>query len=157
MARHAVEPVEKIPVKLKQRLYDDIFQSIMGLKEQAMKWWKTSLDSKIVCNGCLDETPRKKNKAGACAYCDGSGYVADKEQRNMAFKEVIARLSPAPKAVEMKIDDNRDKEELMKKYEGMPKEEVEKLLAQMAISVSGTAEMIPAAEPTDGNEKVDVE
>lgn len=152
MAKHATESKDKKALSFKQHLYDDVFQSILGLKEQAMRWWKYSLESKLVCNGCIEGKPRKENTEGKCAHCNGEGYVPDKEQRNMAFKEVVARLSPAPKAVEMRIDDNRDKEELMKKYEGMPKEEVERLLAQMDIAVKGEAELVPTDEGEDGGE-----
>ena len=150
MAKHTAEAKNNKALSFKQHMYDDIFQSILGLKEKAMAWWKKSLEATLVCNGCLDERPRKKNKDGVCAFCNGEGYVPDKDQRNMAFKEVVARLSPAPKSVEMKIDDNRDKEDLMKKYENMPKEEVERLMAQMDIRVKGEVELI-ASEDDGGS------
>ncbi len=146
MPKHAETPQAKKVLKFKQSLYDGIFSSILELKEKVMEWWKYSLDAKLVCNACLEGSPRKKNEKGVCAFCDGTGYVPDKDQRNVAFKEAIARLSPAPKSVEMRIDDNRDKEELMKQYEGLPKEEVDRLLEQMNLRVRGEAELITSED-----------
>src|SRR3990167_5017502 len=142
MPKHAVEAKDEQAVQLKQGLYDQIFRDILGLKKKVMEWWKYSLESKLVCNGCIDDRPKKLNAEGFCAWCAGTGYVPDKDQRNVAFKEALARLSPAPKAVEMRIDDNRDKEELMNLYKGKSKEEVDALLEKLNIPIKGEVDLV---------------
>jgi hypothetical protein len=80
---------------------------------------RKNLTAKKVCAMCLDGEPKKLNINARCLSCDGVGLLDDFEKQKWASEQVLGRKIPMPKAIEMKVTDAKDKEDLMKDAKGM--------------------------------------
>lgn len=137
MSRKAAEHSEKKGVVITDQERDRAKRLREGLVEPSYAEVKAALTATKPCGLCLNGEPKKKNQEGNCLMCNGSGIIRDHEQRKWAAELVISRADPAPKSVEMKIDDNRDKEKLAEKYANLSKEEVDRLLETLNVTVQG--------------------
>lgn len=90
--------------------------SLYAFWDKAKEHISWSLSATLVCPACTVKdgvfTPGKAQIDGKCAFCRNTGLMPDKSQRNWATDRLTERLAPAPKAVEMQVDDKRDVKEL---------------------------------------------
>lgn len=131
--KHSAEPKQKI-VSDKDRLA--AYEDIKPLWKPTLTEVKENLNAVQPCNFCLSGTPKKTNGEGRCLMCDGKSVVPDRDRRWRAVLFIGDRHAPTPKAVEMRIDDNRDNEELLKQYDTPEK-------AAKALEALRKAEAIP--------------
>lgn len=97
-----------------------------------------------VCAFCVDGKSKKINKDGNCASCNGNGVVDDFDRNKWGAEQVLGRKLPMPKAIEMRLDDKRDKEELVKSFSGLKnKAELEKMLDMLESNVTSASRMEP--------------
>lgn len=93
-----------------------------------------SLAATVVCPSCTVRDgqffPGKaQTEDGKCAFCGNTGLIPDKTQRNWATDRLTERLAPAPKAVEMTVDDNRkDVKDLEEKTKDLSDKELNEKL-----------------------------
>lgn len=137
MGRHSVEDkqnVEKIDKKRR-----DALEKFFGLSVKAMKHIEWSLESKVICTSCSvdangnHKAGKAKNASGNCAFCDATGYVPDKEQRNWATGQVADRIAPKPKSVEMSVEQTTTVEELEKDMVGKTDDELKNVIGMEMI------------------------
>lgn len=88
-----------------------------GLIDPSYDEVDAALKAVKLCGACLTGEPKKKNVEGKCLMCAGVGLVRDHDQRKWAAELVINRADPAPKAIEAKIDDSRNNNALLEKYD----------------------------------------
>lgn len=117
-------------------------QSKLGrLSKKSIDVIAKAIVAKKACGFCLDDKPRRKNKDGKCAACNGAGEIDDFERNKWGAEQVLNRKLPIPKAVSMVLDDKRDKEKLAAAFRNMSKEKVLKLLGQMDRSLAAAERM----------------
>ena len=132
MGRHTVE--EKQTGDKIDRKRRDALEKFFGLSVKAMKHIEWSLESKVICTSCsvdhngIHKAGKAKNATGNCAFCDATGYVPDKEQRNWATGQVADRIAPKPKSVEMQIEQTTTNVELEKEMVGKSDEELKNVI-----------------------------
>jgi len=91
--------------KERQRVLKRFFE----LDEKALLHIKDSLISTRICSYCtIKGVATKTDKNGKCLECHGTNLIPDVQRRNWATDEVVSRIAPKPKAVEMAVDDKRD-------------------------------------------------
>lgn len=136
MARHAKEEASKDSTVV-ERKRKDALEKFFGLSAKAMKHIEWSLESKVICAMCASDPvtgehkPGKaKDETGKCAFCHGTGYVPDKEQRNWATGQVADRIAPKPKSVEMNIEQTSTLVEIEKDMQGKSDDELKRIIAQ---------------------------
>lgn len=140
MGRHSAEDKQNVDKIDKKRR--DALEKFFGLSLKAMKHIEWSLESKVVCSSCAVDAngahrPGKaKNDKGNCAFCDATGYVPDKEQRNWATGQVADRIAPKPKSVEMAIEQTTTVEELEKDMVSKTDEELQKVIGMDQVLAS---------------------
>lgn len=107
--------------------------SLYAFWDKAKEHISWSLSATLVCPACTVQNgvfvPGKAQKDGKCAFCGNTGLMPDKSQRNWATDRLTERLAPAPKAVEMQVEDRRDVKELEKKTSELSDEELDKRLS----------------------------
>lgn len=109
----------------------DILNKLGRLTKKSLNVISKAVIATKVCGFCLDNKPRRKNLAGNCASCNGLGVVDDFERNKWGAEQILGRKLPMPKSIEMKLEDKRDKEELIKAFKGIHRADAEKMLAEM--------------------------
>ena len=104
------------------------YNRIKPLTEKACKEIERALSAVVPCRYCLGGNVKKAGKGGKCIMCNGLELVADHDQRKWGAMEVLNRVAPAPKAIEMRLDDSREKEKLIEEYEGKSPAEIKAAL-----------------------------
>ena len=104
------------------------YEKIKELTDQACDELERCINATKPCNFCVGGTPKKTNNSGKCLLCDGVGLVPDNDTRKGAREDILSRVAPAPKNIEMKVDDKRETEELVKRWEEKSPEDVRKAL-----------------------------
>lgn len=129
MPRHAKDQ-PTVQIDKKRR---DALDKFFGLSVKAMKHIEWSLDSTMICTACTVGNERQiipgkaRTAEGKCAFCNSTGYVPDKQQRNWASGEIADRIAPKPKPMEMTIENNVSINELEKEMKSKTVEELKAL------------------------------
>ena len=147
MAKHAETKKEKRIVTINEKDREHAFNKLKELTNGACAEIKAALEALKPCGFCLNGDPKKKDEAGLCVMCAGKNMIRDHEQRKWGAEQVLTRVAPAPKSVEMKVDDSRGIEKLMEDYENKSPEEVDALLAKLRIPVQGEVTLEAVDEP----------
>lgn len=72
----------------------------------------------------------KYDENGSCIKCHGTKVVPDVERQRWAAELIFSRVVPAPKAVELAVDDNKD-ERLAEAAKNLSNEEIDALLKKL--------------------------
>ena len=136
MSRRAAERNEKKGIYVGEREREEAKTRRNKLINPSYDEVETALKAVKICEGCTEDKVKRKDANGLCIMCKGTGIVRDKDERKWAAIFVLERADPAPKSVEMIVDDHRDKEALIKEMSEKSDAEVDALLGAMGISVS---------------------
>lgn len=114
-------------------------EKFFGLTDKVLKHIQWSIESTKPCTACSlikDEfIPGKaKTEDGKCAFCFNTGLVPDKDQRNWATSEVVDRISPKPKAVEVSGDKSEDRDEIEKEVQALDNTKLDEALRAMGVT-----------------------
>ena len=126
MARHASESKQDSG-KDREAAYKDI----KPLWNPTLAEVKEHLFSVLPCSFCLSGEAKKKDAEGKCMVCHGNGVIPDRDRRWRAVLFVGERHAPPPKAVEMKVDDSREREKLIDEYKDKSPEKIRAMLDQI--------------------------
>lgn len=137
MSRRAAERNEKKGVFIGEKEREEAKTRRNKLVNPSYDEVEAALKALKICDGCTEDKVKRKGADGLCIMCKGVGLVRDKDERKWAAVFVLERADPAPKSVEMIVDDHRDKEALIKEMSEKSDEEVDSLLTAMGIEVSG--------------------
>ena len=97
----AINDIDKERHRVLRRFFD--------LDEKALAHIKDSVVATKICFYCTaDGTAAKLDEQKQCLECHGMKVVPDVSRRNWATDEIVSRIAPKPKAVEMAVDDKRD-------------------------------------------------
>lgn len=137
MARKAAERNERKGLTVSDEEREKAKNRRKSLVDPSYDEVEAALKAVKPCSHCTDKEPKRRNEAGNCFLCDSKGLMRDHDQRKWAAEFVLSRADPAPKSVEMVIDDHRDKEAILKSLSDLPESKVDELLKQMDIPVQG--------------------
>lgn len=134
MAKHA-ENVNK-GVSAYHKAREEVMKQLFQLTTDLYNHIADSLKAVLPCMSCASDNFRK-DAVGECFYCHGAGHVADVKRRDWASDRLIDRIAPAPKAIEMTVDDKRDTDELVDQYKDKRPEELKQLLTRLEVVENG--------------------
>jgi hypothetical protein len=138
MSRRAMERNEKKGVTISEKEREEAKVRRNKLVNPSYDEVEAALKAVKICDGCNDKGEiKRKNAEGQCVLCGGKGLVRDKDERKWAAVFVLERADPAPKSVEMVVEDKRDREKLIEEVSQKSDAEVDALLEQMGVSVKG--------------------
>lgn len=109
----------------------ELLAKMEPLTTPALSVIRRNIAAKKVCVMCATKEPKKLNVSGRCISCDGAGMTDDFDKQKWAAEQVLGRKLPMPKAVEMRISDNKDKEELAKAFKDFSEDDVESMLSSL--------------------------
>jgi hypothetical protein len=115
-------------VAITEKDRSDAYNRLKPLTEKACKEIERALSAVIPCRYCVGGNVKMPGPKGKCVMCAGLGMLADHDQRKWGAMEILNRVAPAPKAIEMRLDDSREKEKLIEEYEGKSPAEIKAAL-----------------------------
>lgn len=137
MSRRAAERNEKKGVYIGEKEREEAKTRRNKLVNPSYDEVEAALKAVKICEGCTEDKIKRKGPDGLCIMCKGAGVVRDKDERKWAAVFVLERADPAPKSVEMVVEDKRDREKLIEEVSQKSDAEVDALLSQMGIDVKG--------------------
>lgn len=106
-------------------------ERFFGLTDKALKHIEESIEARKPCYLC-----RGVVKDGViCPVCTNSGLVPDIDQRNWATEQVVDRIAPKPKSIELGPDKTGEREEIEKQIEGLSDAALDEQLKALGIVV----------------------
>lgn len=135
MSRRAAERSEKKGIVIGDKEREEAKTRRNKLVTPSYDEVEAALKAVKICDGCTEDKIKRKDADGLCILCHGKGLIRDKDERKWAAVFVLERADPAPKSVEMIVDDHRDKEKLIEEVAAKTDDEVDALLTQMGIDV----------------------
>ncbi len=127
--------MKKLKKKQTDKIRDGLLEELMDLKENTFQHLKDATKAVVPCMSCGSGY---NNNEGECGYCHGTKARPDEKQRNWAAEEVLSRLIPKPKPVEITQKEVSDVNEFEKEVEEQLKagKSVDELLKDYGIKVS---------------------
>lgn len=115
MPKHNPEKPGKVLSKADKARMKNL-EEFQDMSVESFKYIRECLTAVIPCGYCSVKEDGKvlapKYDANHnCAKCHGTNFLPDRETRKWANEMVQGRITPAPKAVEMEVDDKRDVDE----------------------------------------------
>lgn len=152
MPRHSAVPQEKRTLAISSFEQHNILKEMKEFLTECKSVLKKSFVAKVPCKMCLSGKPMKLNAEGKCLSCDGVDVIDDHDRQKWAFEQVYGRFCPMPKSVEMRLEDNRDKEELAPGIESIKDPaKVDEMLRMMDQAV-GSDLTVVGIDESAGNE-----
>lgn len=112
-----------------------VLRQFFNLDEPAIAHIKQSLTASRICTYCNSKgEAAKQDKAKKCLECHGTMQVPDVQRRNWAADEVVSRIAPKPKAVEMVVDEKRDLLEFTTDLQNKSDKEIKEIINDLGIS-----------------------
>src|SRR3990167_4812014 len=104
-------------------------ERFFGLTDKALKHIEQSIEANKACYLC-----RGMAKPDViCPVCLATGVVPDIDQRNWATEQVVDRIAPKPKAVEIGGDKAVERDEMEQKLSQMADEELNRLVTTLGV------------------------
>jgi len=118
-----------------------VLRRFFDLDEKALRHIKDSLVATRICSYCnAAGAAAKLDENKKCLECHGSMKIPDVQRRNWATDEVVARIAPKPKAVEMQIDDKSHLEDLAGDLKDKTNKEIEDLAKGLGLNLGTETE-----------------
>ena len=124
-----------------EKLRAEAIERFFNLTDKVLDHIKWSIKADKPCMHCdINGNAKAKDENNLCAMCHGTKLVPDTIQRNWATDEVITRIAPAPKAVEMSVEQKSIIPELEEEVKKLSKEDLDKQLSALGIIFKETNE-----------------
>src|SRR3990167_9886194 len=108
-------------------------ERFFGLTDKALKHIEESIEARKPCYLC-----RGVVKDGViCPVCTNSGLVPDIDQRNWATEQVVDRIAPKPKSIELGPDKTGEREELEEQISQLTESDLDAQLKALGIITAG--------------------
>ena len=124
--------------KAVDKLREEVVQKFFGLSEKLYKHIETSIQATKPCTSCSivngEHKPTKIGVDGKCAFCHGTYLVPDIQQRNWATEQAQPIIAPAPKVVDMAVEQTSNVPELEEKVKAMDSKTIDEALKSLGIS-----------------------
>jgi len=118
-----------------------VLRRFFDLDEKALVHIKDSLIATRICSYCNGEgVATKLDSNRKCLECHGTMQIPDITRRNWATDEVVSRIAPKPKAVEMAVDDKRELLDLTEDLQGKTDKQLKDLANDLGINLGETTE-----------------
>lgn len=135
MAKKDDKPMKKAVDKLRE----EVVQKFFGLSEKLYRHIETSIVATKPCTSCAigadgAHRPSKPGPDGKCAYCHGTYLVPDTQQRNWATEQAQPIIAPAPKQVDMTVEQTPIVPEIEEKVKKLSDTEVEALISRLGVT-----------------------
>lgn len=116
--------MKKLKKNTTDKLREDILEEILQLKNKALKHVSEASEALEPCLSCsinkvnnIHIPGKYKDESGKCGFCHGTGAKPNERQRNWATEEILGRLAPKAKPIEMTQKDAPDTEDFEKEIE----------------------------------------
>lgn len=115
-------------------------EKFFELSDKMIKHITWSMEATIPCPHCSikdgNHVPGKAiDSNGNCAMCHKTYVIPDKQQRNWAIEQAQPVIAPAPKTIEVNVDQSSNVPELADVAKKLTKEELENRLKIISLSV----------------------
>ena len=116
------------------QLREKTVEKFFGLSDKMLKHIEWSMAAQVPCTSCsvsedgVHRPGKAKDEGGKCAQCHGTYLVPDKVQRNWATEQAQPIVAPAPKTVEMSVEQTSSVPELESEVKKLSDEEITKRL-----------------------------
>ncbi len=134
----AKKPEDKQTKKAVDKLREEVVQKFFGLSEKLYKHIETSIQATKPCTSCSivngEHKPTKVGTDGKCAFCHGTYLVPDTQQRNWATEQAQPIIAPAPKQVEMAVEQTSILPEIEEKVKGLDSKAIDEAIKSLGIS-----------------------
>lgn len=129
---------DKQTKKAIDKLREDVVQKFFGLSDKLYKHIEASIQATKPCTSCAivngEHRPTKIGTDGKCAYCHGTYLVPDTQQRNWATEQAQPIVAPAPKQVEMAVEQTSSVPEIEEKVKALDTKTIDKAIEALGLT-----------------------